>query len=397
MSDKKNSAEKGLGTTVVRSGRKTEEYFGFVNPPVYHGSTVLYPDVATLKSRKVRYTYGRRGNPTAEALEDALTELDGGAGTVLTSSGLAAIALAFMSVVRANGHVLVADNVYHPTRHFCDTVLKPLGIETTYFDPLLASDGLKALIRDNTQAIFFESPGSQTFEMLDVPAVTAIANDADIPAIMDNTWATPLFFRPLEHGADIAVYAGTKYTGGHSDIMLGTVTANAKLWKDLHNTWGSMGLASSPDDIYLGQRGLRTMHVRLDRHMASALEIARWLETRPEVSRVLHPGLESHPGHAIWKRDFTGSSGLFSLVMQPGPDEAVAAFLDHLAYFGLGYSWGGYESLAIPFDCSSYRTATKFEAEGPAIRLHIGLEDVADLKADLEAGLERWRNAGGGV
>ncbi|MCB2077459.1 MAG: PLP-dependent transferase, partial [Novosphingobium sp.] len=215
--------------------------------------------------------------------------------------------------------------------------------------------------------------------------------------IMDNTWATPLFFRPLDHGVDIAVYAGTKYTGGHSDIMLGTVTANEKLWSKVHNTWGAMGLASGPDDIYLGQRGLRTMHIRLERHMASALEIARWLETRPEVSRVLHPGLESHPGHAIWKRDFSGSSGLFSLIMKPGPEEAVAAFLDNLDFFGLGYSWGGYESLAIPFDCSGYRSATTFEPEGPAIRLHIGLEDVADLKADLEAGLERWRSAGGGA
>ena len=397
MSDKNDNVKKGPGTTVVTSGRKPDEYFGFINPPVYHGSTILYPDVATLKSRKQRYTYARRGNPTAEALEDALSELDGGAGTVLVPSGLAAISLAFLSVVRANGHVLVTDSTYEPTRHFCDTVLKQLGIETTYFDPLIDGASLKALIRDNTQAVFLEAPGSQTFEMQDIPALAAAAKSSGATVIMDNTWATPLFFRPLDHGVDIAVYAGTKYVGGHSDVMLGSVTANETLWRKVHNTWGSMGLASGPDDIYLGQRGLRTMHVRLERHMASALEIARWLETRPEVSRVLHPGLESHPGHAIWKRDFSGSSGLFSIIMKPGPDEAVAAFLDDRAYFKLGYSWGGYESLIIPFNCSKYRTATTFEPEGPAIRLHAGLEDVADLKADLEAGLERWREAGGGA
>ncbi|MCB1473363.1 MAG: cystathionine beta-lyase [Rhodobiaceae bacterium] len=394
MAGAKPKNARGRGTTIVTSGRTPEDYFGFVNPPVYHGSTVLYPDVATLKSRQQRYTYGRRGSPTTEALEAALTELDGGAGTVLVPSGLAAISLTILTVVKSGGHILVTDNAYQPTRNFCNTVLKQLGIETTYFDPR-AGAGIAELFRDNTELVFTEAPGSQTFEMQDVPAIAAAARARGIAVAMDNTWATPLYFRPIEHGVDFAVYAGTKYVVGHSDAMLGTVTANEAWWKRLHDTWGNMGLAAGPDDVYLAQRGLRTMHLRLARHMASALEIARWLETRPEVSRVLHPGLESHPGHAIWKRDFSGASGLFSMIMKPGPDAAVAAFLDDLAYFGLGYSWGGFESLAIPFDCASYRTATRFEAEGPAIRLHIGLEDVADLRADLEAGLDRWRAAGG--
>ncbi|MFN0263688.1 cystathionine beta-lyase [Tepidamorphus sp. 3E244] len=384
----------GPGTRVVAAGRKPMDHHGFVNPPVYHGSTVLYPDVATMKTGQ-KYAYGRRGSPTMESLEVALTELEGGRGTKLVGSGLAAIALTFLSFVRANGHVLVPDNVYQPSRHYCETVLKRLGISTTYYDPLIGA-GIADLIQDNTQLLFLEAPGSQTFEMPDIEAIVTAAKARDVTVAMDNTWATPLFFRPLDHGIDVAVYAGTKYLVGHSDAMMGTVTANADAWRPIHDTWGASGLVSGPDDIYLAQRGLRTMDIRLQRHMASALTIARWLEGRGEVSRVLHPGLESDPGHELWKRDFSGSSGLFSLILKPGPQEAVAALLDNLELFGLGYSWGGYESLAIPFDCSSYRSTTKFEPEGPALRLHIGLEDPDDLIADLEAGLDRWREAGGG-
>lgn len=355
---------------------------------------MLFPDVETLQNRSQRYTYGRRGNPTLDALCTALSELDGGAGSLTAPSGMSAIALAILSVVESGGHILVIDNVYQPTRHFCDTVLRRMGVRTTYYDPLIGS-GIADLFEDDTRLVFTEAPGSQTFEMPDIPAIVRAAKERGITVAMDNTWATPLFFRPLDHGVDLAIYAGTKYLGGHSDVMMGTVTANERAWKPLLATHGALGLTSGPDDVYLAHRGLRTMHIRLQHHMRAALRIAAWLEARPEVSRVLHPGLESHPGHAIWKRDFKGSSGLFSIVMKPGPQEAVAAFLDTLALFGLGYSWGGFESLAIPFDCSTYRTATSFEAEGPTIRIHIGLEDPADLEADLDAGLARWREAGG--
>lgn len=382
-------------TTLVVSGREPETHFGFVNTPIYHGSTVLYPDLATLKTRNQRYQYGRRGSPTLDTLETALTELEGGAGTVLSPSGLSAITTAILTVCKAGDHLLVTDSVYKPTREFCDALGHRLGIETTYYDALIGA-GIAGLFRSNTAAVFTESPGSQTFEIQDIPAIAEAARRHDIAVIMDNTWATALLFRPLDHGVDLCVQAGTKYVVGHSDAMLGAVTANEAWWARLRETHDYLGLCAGPEVVNFGQRGLRTMAVRLKHHEVAAIDMARWLEGRDEVARVLHPALESHPQHDLWKRDFAGSSGLFSIELQPGPEDALAALVDDLALFGMGYSWGGYESLVVPFNCESYRTATDWSSDGPMLRLHIGLEHTEDLKADLDAGFARWRAAGGG-
>jgi cystathionine beta-lyase len=374
-------------TQIVTAGRDPKANFGFVNPPVYHASTVLYPTAADMIAHRARYQYGRRGTPTSEALEDAIRALEGDrcAGVSLAPSGASAITTALLAVVQAGDHLLVTDNAYRPTRNFCDLMLKRLGVETTYFDPLIGSR-IAELFRPNTRGVFLEAPGSQTFEMQDIPAIADVAHAHGAVVLMDNTWATPLYFRPLEKGVDLAIQAGTKYIGGHSDLMLGTISANASTLPKLKETVNALGLCVGPDDVYLGLRGLRTMGVRLERHYVSALAVARWLAARPEVLRVLHPALESDPGHAVWKRDFTGASGLFSVVLKPVPEAAVHAFLDTLTLFGMGFSWGGYESLVIAFDCSTYRTATKWEPGGPSLRFHIGLEDVGDLTADLERG-----------
>jgi cystathionine beta-lyase len=316
-----------------------------------------------------------------------LQELEGPqcAGVSLVPSGLAAISSALLAVVHSGDHILVTDSAYQPTRNFCEQVLKRLGVTTTYFDPLIGAP-LADLFKANTRLVYLESPGSLSFEMQDTAALAKIAHEKGALVLMDNTWATPLFFQPLDHGADLAIQAGTKYIGGHSDVMLGTISANAATVAELKNTVRLSGLCEGPDDVYLGLRGLRTLSVRLDRHFESGVKVARWLEARPEVSRMLHPALPSHPGHAIWKRDFTGASGLFSMVLKPVPQKAVYAFLDELELFGIGASWGGYESLAIPFDCSPVRTATKWAPGGPTVRFHIGLEAVEDLCADLERG-----------
>lgn len=375
-------------TELVHAGRDPERFDGFVNVPIVRGSTVLSPTVADLEGHTGRYTYGRRGNPTLEGLETALARLEGGAGVVLTPSGLSAVSVALLSVLEAGDHLLMVDSAYQPTRRVCDAVLKRTGVETTYYDPLIGA-GIAQLIRPNTKAIFMETPGSQSFEMQDVPAIVAVAAARGLVTLIDNTWATPLFFRPHAFGIDISIQAGTKYISGHSDLNLGTVSANARCFRQLKLTHGDLGVTVAPEDAFLGARGLRTMAVRLARHQESGLTVARWLAQRPEVLRVLHPGLPEHPGHAIWKRDFTGASGLFSIILKPAPKAAVDAFLDSLDLFGLGYSWGGFESLAIPFDCSSYRSATRWEPGGPAVRLHIGLENPTDLIADLERGLAR--------
>jgi cystathionine beta-lyase len=355
---------------------------------------VLYPTAADLAAHRSRYQYGRRGTPTSEAFQDALAAIEGPrcAGVALLPSGLAAISTALLAAVRAGDHILVSDSVYRPTRIFCDGVLARLGVETTYYDPLLGP-ALADLFRPNTRVVFTEAPGSQSFEMQDVPAIAALAHARDALVLMDNTWATPLFFTALEKGVDLSIQAGTKYIGGHSDLMLGTVSANAAAWPRLRDTMHAMGLCVGPDDMYLGLRGLRTLGVRLARHQDSAFAIARWLRSRPEVRRVLHPGLPDDPGHAIWRRDFTGASGLFSLVLEPVPEKAVHAFLDALELFGMGFSWGGYESLVIMFDCAEYRTATTWNPGGPTLRLHIGLESVTDLIADLENGFAALRAA----
>jgi len=374
-------------TRLVVGGRDPFDYHGFVNPPVYHASTVLYRTAQDFLDHRSRYQYGRRGTPTSEALENALRHIEGPqcAGVALLPSGLAAISVALLSALQTGDDVLVTDSVYAPTRRLCDTVLPRYGITTRYYDPLIGA-GIAALIKPNTRAVFLESPGSLSFDVQDVPAIAAAAHARDAVVLMDNTWASPLYFRALDKGVDLVVQAGTKYIGGHSDVMLGTISANKASWTRLKDTVGTMGLCVGPDDIYLGLRGLRTMGVRLARHGEAGLQIARWLEQRPEVAGVLHPGLASHAGHALWRRDFTGACGLFSIVLRPVPPAAVNAFLDELTLFGIGASWGGYESLAIPFDCSAIRTATKWAPGGPTVRFHIGLEDASDLIADLERG-----------
>ncbi len=377
-------------TTVVTAGRKPFDHHGLVNPPVYHASTLLHPTVDALLKRQQPYSYGRRLTPTIEAMQNAICELEGGAGTVLCPSGLQACTLALMSVASAGDHVLVTDSVYGPTRTFCDKTLTRFGITTTYFDPLIGA-GIERLFKSNTRAVFLESPGSLTFEVQDVPAIAEAAHAANVAVILDNTWATPLFFDAFGHGADIAVMAATKYVVGHSDAMLGTVTANAKHLGRLRDTHGNLGLTVGPDDIYLGQRGLRTMAVRLKQHQATAKCLTEWLSPRPEVARVLYPALPTDPGHEIWKRDFKGASGLFGVELKPCSDAAIAAMLNGMKLFGMGWSWGGYESLIVP--AHPTRTATKFAANGPVIRIHAGLEDPDDLLADLDAGLERLKNA----
>jgi cysteine-S-conjugate beta-lyase len=385
-SDKKTTHR--LRTRLVHSGHDVETSRGFVNVPVFRGSTVLYPDAAAVKRNDQRYSYGTHGTPTTDALASAWSELAGAAGTAMTPSGLAAIAMALQAALKAGDHLLVTDSAYFPARRFAERVLRPLGIETTYYDPAIGA-GIGALIRENTRAILTEAPGSQSLDMQDIPAIAEAAHARDVCVIMDNTWATPIFFPPHAHGVDLAIEAGTKYLSGHSDLLLGLISANEKWWPRLKAYVDLYAIPPGPEDCYLALRGLRTMELRLKEAERQALALARWLETREEVLRVIHPALPSHPGHEIWKRDFLGSSGLFSVVLKPVPETAVSAMLDALQLFGLGYSWGGYESLIIPFDCSTYRTATHWAPGGPAIRLQVGLEDVEDLKTDLERGFER--------
>jgi len=376
-----------MATRLTNAGRDPFAHHGYVNTPVYHASTMLYPSAEDYLAHRSRYQYGRRGTPTSEALQTALADIEGPQcdAVVLLPSGLAAISAALLSVVRAGDHILVTDSAYGPTRKFCDTILTRYGVATTYYDPTVGA-GIAALMKPNTTAVFVESPGSLTFEIQDIPAIAAAAHGRNATVLMDNTWASPVYFRALEKGVDLSIQSGTKYIGGHSDTMLGAVAANNATARRLNETVYEMGLCVGPDDMFLGLRGLRTLGVRLAQHFAAGMKVARWLEARPEVLRVLHPALESHPGHAIWKRDFTGACGLFSVVFKPAPVAAVHAFLNKLTLFGIGASWGGFESLAIPFDCAPVRTATLWAPGGPTVRLHIGLEDVSDLIADLERG-----------
>ncbi|MCP1470010.1 cystathionine beta-lyase [Sphingobium sp. OAS761] len=392
-------------TRLAQAGRRAEwtgmpgQPGGIVNPPVWRASTILYENVAHLRkaaasSTHERLFYGRKGTPTAWSLADALTEMEPGAqGTMLFPSGVAAIACSLMAVLRPGDRLLMVDSAYDPTRAFCEQHLKPMGIETAYYDPLDTA-GLDAhLAAGPVRAIFLESPGSLTFEVQDVPAIARWARANGVVTLMDNTWATPLFFPALAHGVDIAILACTKYIVGHSDVMLGSATANADWFARLRQTAYLFGQMVSPDDAWLATRGLRTLGVRLRQHEEGALAVARWLDNRPEVAHVLHPALPGCPGHAHWARDFSGSTGLFSFILNGGDDAARAALIDGLAHFGIGYSWGGFESLALPVDPARYRTATLWQAAGPVIRLQIGLEDPADLIADLDAGLARFRAA----
>lgn len=379
-------------TTIVHAGRDPFAHHGFVNPPVYRGSTVLFKSLDAFEKREQRYVYGRRGTPTTDALEEVICTLEGGVRTWLTPSGAAAIAAALLAFTKAGDHILVADTVYQPTRKMCNGILKRFGVETTFYDPLIGADIAK-LMKPNTTVVFLESPGSQTFEVQDVRAIAAAAKAKGAWVLMDNTWASPLYFKPFEHGVDVSIQAATKYIVGHADAMLGAITGNDRAAPIMLDETQNIGICAGTEEVYLGMRGIRTIEVRLERHWRSGLEIARWLEQRPEVSRVLHPALESNPGHALWKRDFLGASGLFAFELKPVPKAAVAAMLDGLQLFGMGASWGGFESLVLPFNATPYRTATKWQAAGPTVRIHIGLEDVADLKEDLEAGFARLKSA----
>lgn len=381
----RKDADWGINTRLVHSGNDPRDYFGFVNPPVVHASTVLYPNAATMVSRSQKYTYGTRGTPTTDALAGAIDALEGSAGTIIVPSGLAAVTVPLLAFAAAGDHILIVDSVYHPTRHFADTMLKRFGVEVEYYDPH-AGAGISGLMKENTRVVFTESPGSNTYEMQDIPAIAKAAHAGGAIVMMDNTWATPLYFKPLDHGVDISIHAATKYPAGHSDVLLGTVSANEACWERLYEGFVTLGCCSGPDDVYQVLRGLRTMGVRLDHHRKSALEVAAWLEGRPGVAQVLHPALPSHPGHALWKRDFSGSSGIFSIVLDGGGQREQHAFLDALTLFGLGYSWGGYESLAVPVFLGD-RVMAKDDYAGPLIRLQIGLEDIEDIKADLLRGL----------
>ena len=395
MSNEKTSPGKGINTRLAHSGHDPRSFFGFVNPPVVHASTVLFPDAATMVSREQKYVYGTYGTPTTDALTSAIDQLEGSEGTIALPSGLAAVAVPFMAALSAGDHVLVVDSVYSPTRNLCAGMLARFGIETSYYDPLIGAD-IESLMRPNTKLVHTEAPGSNTFEMQDIPAIAEVAHAHGALVSMDNTWATPLFFKPLDHGVDISIHAATKYPAGHSDVLIGTVSANKAAWPALWKTFSMLGICAAPDDAYMTLRGLRTMGVRLERHQQSALAIARELEDRPGVARVLHPALESFPGHAIWKRDFCGSSGIFSIVLDVADADRrqakAHAFLDALEIFGLGYSWGGYESLAVCANLSD-RTIALPPSEGPVIRLQIGLEDIEDLMADIDRGLAAARSA----
>jgi cysteine-S-conjugate beta-lyase len=380
-------------TAIIHTARDPAAQHGFVNPPVYRGSTVLFPDLATLESGKQAFTYGRKGNPTMRALEDALCALEGGTRTILTSSGLSAVTTALLSFAKAGDHVLVADTCYRPTRMFCDEVLTGLGVDITYYDPLLGA-GIAALFRPNTRVVYTESPGSQTFEVQDIPAIAAACRAREIWLLMDNTWATGSYFKPFQHGVDVSIQAGTKYVVGHADALLGVVTAGERAAKQLLKMHWLIGDCAGSEEIYLGLRGLRTMDLRLRQHHVAALEMAKWLQQRPEVEAVLHPALPGFPGYELWKRDFSGASGLFSIVLKSATRPGLGAMLDGLKLFGMGYSWGGYESLVVPFDPAQYRSAAPSVFAGRScLRLHIGLEDVEDLKADLGAGFARLTGA----
>ena len=388
----KGGGSPGDSTRLAHTGRGGSRHHGVVNTPVYHVSTVTFPTVAALTAARSNpergVTYGRRGTPTTFALQDAIAAIEGAGSTHLVPSGVTAITVSLLSVLGPGDHLLMTDSVYAPARAFCDTILRGLGVETTYYDPCIGAE-IAALVRRNTRATFLESPGSVTFEVQDVPAIVEVARRHRIATLIDNTWATPLFFKPLAHGVDISIQAVTKYIGGHADVMMGSITASEPWLSRVRNWIDQLGLCAGPDDCNLALRGLRTLPVRLARHQETGLALAEWLASRPEVQRILYPALPGDPGHALWQRDFTGAPGLFGVELQPFSDAAVAAFLEGLELFGLGYSWGGFESLIVPQNPRPLRTAVPWHAAGPLIRIHAGLEDAADLRADLTTGLAR--------
>ncbi len=387
-----NKKAQSLETIVTHTGRHPEKHWGYVNTPVYRGSTIVFPTLDSLESTEPRFDYGRTGNPSSAAVEECISELEGAAGTVLAPSGLAAISLALMTVLGSGDDVLITDSAYQPTRRVSDGVLTRMGISVRYFDPR-AGASLERLLTDKTRAIFVESPGSLTFEIQDLAAIVALAEARGIAVIVDNSWATPIFHNPLALGADIVVHAGTKMFVGHSDTMFGTASANEKWFRQLKDTHLRLGLCASPDDCFLAARGLRTLALRMREHSARSTELAAWLEGQPGVRRVIHPALPSHPDHALFKRDFRGAGSVFSILLEPKPRAALAAMVDGFELFGMGWSWGGYESLCLPITPGKARSAVAWDEPGPMLRIHTGLEGPDDLKADLAAALERYRAA----
>jgi len=376
-------------TRLVTAAREFSEH-GIVNPAVYHASTILFPTVEAFQSAGQPYVYGRRGTPISRALERAIADIEGGYNTRVCASGLSAVTTTLLSFLKTGDHLLITDAVYGPVRHFCDTVLKRYGVEVTYYDPLLAGK-IAGLMRSETRVVYTESPGSQTMDVQDIPAIADAAHARRAVMVMDNTWSAGYYFKAFEHGCDVSIQSATKYIGGHSDLMLGSVTCTRDTWREFKEGFGTLGQFAGPDDMYLALRGLRTLDVRLERHMKNALIMAEWFRSRPEVVEVLYPALPGARGHDIWKRDFKGASGLFSIILKTPSRDAMAAMLDGLELFGIGDSWGGYESLAILGNAEMKRTALPAPIDAPIIRLHIGLEDAADLIADLERAFAAMR------
>lgn len=381
------------GTRLVWAGRHPERHGGLVNTPICRGSTLLAGSMQEWKEKKTRHakgdllagTYGRFGTATHHALQEAVADLEGGYRSLLYPSGLAACSNVLLALLSPGDHVLYTDSAYSPTRQVLSSTLRRFGVEATPYDPRIG-EGIAALIRPNTKLIFVESPGSETFEIQDIPAIARVAKQHDAWVVMDNTWATPLYFKPFAHGVDVSIQAGTKYITGHSDALIGIATCNEKAWPLLARAWEEFGQTAGPDDVYLALRGLRSLQPRLAQHWASGLKVARWLEGRPEVEAVLHPALPSHPGHQLWKRDFHGACGLFAIALKTESQAELERFIDHLQLFGLGLSWGGFESLAIPFEPT--RECTRWPFPGRGVRIHVGLEDPDDLIRDLEQALE---------
>ncbi len=382
-------------TRVGHLGRAPRRWLGAVNTPVFRASTILFEsmhDVELAESRQYPgLSYGLHGVPTVSDFEAAMAELEGGHAALAVPSGLTATTLPLLALLDPGDHLLVTDAVYGPTRRFCNLHLARLGIEVTYYDPLVGA-GLAAHFRRNTRAVFCESPGSLTFEVQDIPAITQVAHERGAVVILDNTWATPLYFRAFEHGVDVSVHAATKYIGGHSDVLLGAIVGNEATYPKLFRLWTDLGVTPSSDDCFLGLRGLRTLAIRLERQQASALEVATWLRARPEVAEVLYPALPGARGHELWRRDFLGASSLFGVILHPVAPERLAAMLDGLELFGMGFSWGGFESLVLPTHPERSRTVTSWQAAGPCLRVAVGLEDPADLIGDLERGFARLRD-----
>lgn len=387
-----NAANHSIETILTHLGRNPDDQFGFVNTPVYRGSTVLFKTLADLEAQEQRYLYGRAGNPTTESVEAVVTELEGAYRTKLVPSGLAAITIALLSCLKAGDDLLISDSAYEPGRQFADGFLNRMGVTTRYFDPRIGA-GLGELMLPNTKAVLAESPGSLTFEVQDIAAFAEAAHNNGARLIVDNTWASPLYHQPLKLGADLVIHAATKMFVGHSDAFAGTISSTEACWKDVERTRKLLGFFTSGDDAYLVARGLRTLAIRMKEHQTRALDIAAWLETQPEVKQVLHPGLPSHPDHELFKKQFTGSGSMFAVILNPAPRDSVAAFVDQLELFSMGYSWGGYESLCLPVVLGDNRTAKPWVEDGNLFRLHIGFEGIDDLKADLTAGMERYARA----